>query len=446
MSNYLLIENDTEMVPEALYLMGASSKRDDSSKIGFFGSGNKYALALLLREQIPFRIFSGEREIIVTTEPVIMRNVTYDKILIDGRETSLTVQMGPQWEPWYIIRELYCNAIDEGNVRIMLDVEQPLVQGSEGKTRFYISRTSAILTIIHNWNEYFCFDREDLLFGIDGDSVFPNISGDNRILIYRKGILVYDNSNPALFSYDINDLSINESRVLTNTYGATNAIAKLWLKCGIVSLVQSLLEKIHRHNLNGTDKKKSDSLESSCGWYSADHHMNMPVWREAIGTRVVINHSQSGRFIDDYRNNCLILSESMCNAIANKLRDVKVLGVGDYDPDKDYVSISETDLQPRTGFKLKKTIKELEDMGVIISSTVRIVRFVNITCKMEVLEGVIYISEEVVNNGGIRDIAMLLIRGNLCVQNGYQNNSPEMCETLLKEWISDRELRSGIFL
>lgn len=46
---YLKIENEGTVPVEAFTLIGASSKRDDSSKIGMFGSGNKYALAYLLR-------------------------------------------------------------------------------------------------------------------------------------------------------------------------------------------------------------------------------------------------------------------------------------------------------------------------------------------------------------------------------------------------------------
>jgi hypothetical protein len=53
--NYLLIENKGEIDINALILMGGTTKREDESKIGFFGSGNKYAIALLLRERLNMR-------------------------------------------------------------------------------------------------------------------------------------------------------------------------------------------------------------------------------------------------------------------------------------------------------------------------------------------------------------------------------------------------------
>ena len=63
MENYLIIRNKGIIVEEAITLLGASSKRDDDSKIGYFGSGLKYALACFLRNNRKF--FIMQRKIIV---------------------------------------------------------------------------------------------------------------------------------------------------------------------------------------------------------------------------------------------------------------------------------------------------------------------------------------------------------------------------------------------
>jgi len=44
MKTYIEITNNGEMDIDALHLMGVSSKRDDETKIGMFGSGNKYSI------------------------------------------------------------------------------------------------------------------------------------------------------------------------------------------------------------------------------------------------------------------------------------------------------------------------------------------------------------------------------------------------------------------
>jgi hypothetical protein len=102
---WLLIENRGEIDSNALILMGGSTKRDSQTAIGYFGSGNKYSIALLIKAGIGFRIFSGENEILITTEDVTFRDKSFKKILIDGKETSLTTDMGPQWDTWMAVRE-----------------------------------------------------------------------------------------------------------------------------------------------------------------------------------------------------------------------------------------------------------------------------------------------------------------------------------------------------
>ena len=52
---YLKIVNKGEIYEKAFTLIGASTKRGDDSKIGFFGSGLKYAMAVLLRNEIHFK-------------------------------------------------------------------------------------------------------------------------------------------------------------------------------------------------------------------------------------------------------------------------------------------------------------------------------------------------------------------------------------------------------
>ena len=71
---YLLIQNKGEIDINALILMGGSTKRNNSSMIGHFGSGNKYSIALLLKNKIGFKIYSGENEIIITTETVFLED------------------------------------------------------------------------------------------------------------------------------------------------------------------------------------------------------------------------------------------------------------------------------------------------------------------------------------------------------------------------------------
>jgi len=56
MKTFLKIQSKGEIETEAFTLIGASSKRNDETKIGYFGSGLKYSIAALLRNNIDFKI------------------------------------------------------------------------------------------------------------------------------------------------------------------------------------------------------------------------------------------------------------------------------------------------------------------------------------------------------------------------------------------------------
>lgn len=82
--NYLQIRSKGEIDIQAFTLIGASTKTGDSSKIGMYGSGNKYAISSLLRQKINFKVFSGESEIVFSTSPNTFRDKAFDVILVNG--------------------------------------------------------------------------------------------------------------------------------------------------------------------------------------------------------------------------------------------------------------------------------------------------------------------------------------------------------------------------
>ena len=95
---WIKIKNKGMIQPEALHLMGGTTKTNDSTKIGQFGSGNKYALAYLLRNGYSVKIFSGLEEIKIETKSIDFRNNDFEVIYINGERTSITTKMGKDWE------------------------------------------------------------------------------------------------------------------------------------------------------------------------------------------------------------------------------------------------------------------------------------------------------------------------------------------------------------
>ncbi len=94
---YIKIKNIGLIEPQALYLVGASTKRNDFSKIGQFGSGNKYALAFFLRNGYEVKVFSGLNEIKIETRKETFRDHDFNVIYVNGEKSSITTEMGKDW-------------------------------------------------------------------------------------------------------------------------------------------------------------------------------------------------------------------------------------------------------------------------------------------------------------------------------------------------------------
>ena len=182
----LCIQNKGEIEIESLFLLGASTKRNDDKKIGMFGSGNKYAIAALLRKEIPFRIFSGLTEFKITTQKVKFRENNFNVIYINGEKTSLTTDLGHEWETFFCLRELISNAIDENEYSIKINSE---VHPEINTTKIYIEETEEITEILKNISKYFCFNENPIntFNTYYGNVSIYNHDNDEEIF-YRKGI------------------------------------------------------------------------------------------------------------------------------------------------------------------------------------------------------------------------------------------------------------------
>lgn len=220
---YLKIQNNGELDIRLVALMGGTTKAKDEFKIGQWGSGLKYTLAYLLKNNMDFKIFIGNKEVKITTENEIIRDETFEIICIDGKRTSITTQMGGEvWLPWMIVRELWCNALDEGGE--LKEVTETTI-GDNGKTTFYIQLTKEIKDVVDNFNDYFIHNQTPL----SENDTHKIYAGGNALRLYKQGVLIHeDKSKKSLFSYDIRNADINELREFRGTvsYEMTKSLAQ----------------------------------------------------------------------------------------------------------------------------------------------------------------------------------------------------------------------------
>jgi hypothetical protein len=210
-ANYICVQNQGQIVPEDLMLIGSSSKRDAVGKIGFFGSGWKYALAVLMKNGAKPIIFSGKEEIDIDTDMVEHRGNIAEVITINGQRTSLTTGMGPKWLMWQAFREIFSNAIDEGNHHIY-GSNNPY--GTEGITRVYIPNVPGIKEVMDAFDTYFTFQLTPAFTDQNDSKLFIWENEQSNTFHFRKGIRCYENLHQkSKYSIDFAEISINEQRL-----------------------------------------------------------------------------------------------------------------------------------------------------------------------------------------------------------------------------------------
>lgn len=263
---YLKIQNDGVLDIRLVALMGGTTKANDKFKIGQFGTGLKYTLAFLYRNNLDFKIFAGTDEVNLHTEKETIRGEEFEIICINGQRTSITTRMGEDWLAWMIIRELWCNALDEGGaLREVTD----LVAGIENTTSFYIQIDRQIEDVLKNWSKYFIHDQEPI-FRQGSYTVYP---GGQTLRFYKNGVLIHEDEKiKALYAYDIADADINELREYKGN-----------ITCPIVYCLSGMnAEQV----TNFIDALTDEHYESKMDWA---WYQSMGLgWKNAIGSAKII--------------------------------------------------------------------------------------------------------------------------------------------------------------
>jgi len=244
---YLKFKNNGEIQLEAITLLGASTKRTDNNKIGFFGSGNKFAIAYLLRNGYNIKLFAGNNELKVTTKPQRLGEEIFDVIHINDTPTSITTEFGAKWKLWQALRELYSNSIDEGGES--LEVVNN-ISPSEGETHYYILMRPELLDWFSNFNDYFSENKE-VLFECEYGKILKK--HNNFAHLYRKGIKVYESKDNSLYDYDFHDINITEDRIISYSWEISEKIWRIIYACTNKDIIRNIFHNINQSNLIETN-------------------------------------------------------------------------------------------------------------------------------------------------------------------------------------------------
>ena len=434
-----MIENGGELDSSSLILLGASTKRNDDSKIGFFGSGNKYAIATLIRENVPFRIFSGEKEISISTGGVNFRNVQFEQIFIDGCPTSLTTDMGPEWKEWMAIREWVSNSIDEGNSVINKNYDGDVI-GKRGVTRFYVQHVPAIKQVVDNWNNMFAYDRTDVLYSTDKGRMYSQNNRNESMLLFRKGIRAYEsNTQKSLYQYDMNEFHINESRLIDNLYAAGFKVVEMLLKCNDKKIIRKIIE-----NCTKRDNYEVMYWEAALDYRWRAKNMLGEIneeWTNVLKERPLIVDGLADFYPDIAKKPHYLLNANLA-MLATEVLDLHVYGISS---NGEALAHKPTTITKKMEILLADCLKFLKDTDYEVKYPIEIVEFNKTNTLGRAQNKTILLSEKVFSLGK-KEIVSTIIEENEHLKTGFQDCTREFQNHFINLYITEMEERKNLYL
>lgn len=250
--------------------MGDSSKRGDDTKIGVFDSGLKYSLALMLRNNVNFKAVIFENYNVLaeyTTKTVVVQDdlsgkekeiiCVVDSLTDVTTQTSFAKNLGWNWEPWMILRELWSNMVDEGGY--CEENEMGIEKGTRITLEF--DESSPFFDVWKNKHLYINESKDSFRVSSSVEAI-PN--KDLFLRIYKQNILVYqDKETSSQFSYNIKFGEIDERRILSNLHNVKANIGNAILQTDN----SEFINKIIGSNFDVPENDfllKVDGLYASC--------------------------------------------------------------------------------------------------------------------------------------------------------------------------------------
>lgn len=187
---------------------GVSSK-EGKNPIGFFGTGLKYAISVLLRNKCSISIYTGGKTYTFGTQTARVRVNDFEFITMNGVELGFTTELGKTWEPWQAFRELACNCMDENGTYYQVTDE---VTCGQDETVVLVSG----VPFEKAWAE-----QDSIILNskpICNNEQIEICPGESQYIYYR-GVRVMTLPLKSVYTYNfLEQMDLTEDRTLKNSY------------------------------------------------------------------------------------------------------------------------------------------------------------------------------------------------------------------------------------
>lgn len=232
----IVFDNEGSLDLRAITTFGVSSKEKDGA-IGFFGTGLKYAIAVLLREDCSIEIFTDRKRLTFRTEKESIRVNEFETVhmvveendpgadLLTRREyvrLGFTTELGKTWELWQAYRELWSNCIDEGGTVDRFEPEEFDHWTQNAGTTTIVVRGARFERVHENrFGEVLC-PPNSVIYD-DGHICEVKAGATNRL--YYRGIRALELNRHALYTYNIRmPMELTEDRTIKYQFRAMIAV------------------------------------------------------------------------------------------------------------------------------------------------------------------------------------------------------------------------------
>jgi len=298
----------------AFTTFGFNAKPNTDNPIGFFGTGLKLSVAVIARLGCRVTVLVDGVQHEFYTKETDFRGKSFDVIRMRKRkslmarwnyqEMPFTTELGKNWEPWQVYRELESNTRDEGGHTLVVDDEEPhgmsfLNDDHRGKTVIIIDQPEIVA----------CHDERETIF-LETGELEPKTNGrievydrESNYLFYR-GMRVIALDKPSKFTYNITcEQRLTEDRTLYN-WNAFWEVRYFWTGCEDADLVDRLLELDEEKFWEGNIDFDQDSTTFHTTTF--EKRVRVKIAAESIGLSRAVTYAEKRNIGEDTDPNVTI--------------------------------------------------------------------------------------------------------------------------------------------
>lgn len=229
----IVFQNDGLIDLRSVSMFGLSAKPNSKSPIGYFGTGLKYAIAVILRSGGAIRIYRGRKVYGFATRASKFRGEQMTVVTMNGETMPFGIEVGKTWEPWQAYRELHANTLDEGGTIRFANTDPG---GVKDKTTIVVEGADF---------DHLYETRRNIF--LEGDPLHkqPGLEvhfGESGVLYY-KGMRAMQLNRRSMFTWNITSpLELTEDRTVKYHFIAESLVERGIVRCDNAEIISQCLQ------------------------------------------------------------------------------------------------------------------------------------------------------------------------------------------------------------